>query len=87
MMWAWVENESTTPCVPLAIPRPGTVIEVYAQLYLPGNEIGSALILYENGDLYRYRRSGGWTLKANITGDQPVITTPSTWGRIKADRR
>jgi hypothetical protein len=44
------------------------------------------MVMLENGEVYGLENNQ-WVLKGNVLGGMPVPTTPTTWGRVKAERR
>ena len=68
-----------------------------AQGQAPGNPVVAAVLqvgpgfyaLTANGDVYHEDAGDGsrWTLRGNVFTGTPVQGAPSTWGRVKADRR
>jgi len=68
----------------LPAPIPGTARVIAIQ---QGGGSGlQPMVVLEDGEVLRWPGEGDWVHQGNLC-PPPVQTTPSTWGRIKAERR
>ena len=78
-IWA-VQQNGLCPSGPIQPPKPGTIVDV--AIYATNGCDFEGVVLYEDGDVYRYD-SGTWTLTANVFAGGPTAAHSSTWGQVK----
>lgn len=76
-LWLWATGCGVSQG-PFTLPKSGSVVAVSAD----ANRCGEYWLLYADGDLFHNQE-----LVANLFSSGPISTAPTTWGRIKADRR
>jgi hypothetical protein len=71
--------------LPVPVPGGDPIVATRISEWYEGTVPG-VFVLVANGDCY-YWDSSSWLYLGNLNRVGPVQTVPSTWGRIKAERR
>lgn len=81
----WMNSNSGGLAGPFQLPKAGQVVAI------DGWGGVHALVLYADGDDWEGTATGSstmtWQLRGNLLANGPIPATPTTWGRVKADRR